>query len=52
MNLSQNKNAVDWTEFVAACVDLSDPKMEPCILTIFQGADKAWRVAKRSWRLA
>eukprot|EP00913_Durusdinium_trenchii_P013275 g12459.t1 len=40
MNLSQNKNAVDWTEFVAACIDLGNPKIEPCIQMIFHNADK------------
>eukprot|EP00437_Effrenium_voratum_P002449 CAMPEP_0181439584 /NCGR_PEP_ID=MMETSP1110-20121109/22506_1 /TAXON_ID=174948 /ORGANISM="Symbiodinium sp., Strain CCMP421" /LENGTH=845 /DNA_ID=CAMNT_0023563319 /DNA_START=49 /DNA_END=2583 /DNA_ORIENTATION=+ len=40
MNLSQNKNAVDWTEFVAACIDLGNPKLEPCIQMIFLNADK------------
>lgn len=40
MNLSQNKNAVDWTEFVAACIDLGSPTIEPCIQMIFQTADK------------
>jgi len=40
MNLSQNKNAVDWTEFVAACIDLGNPKLEPSIHLIFHNADK------------
>lgn len=40
MNLSQNKNAVDWTEFVAACIDLGSPTIEPCIQMIFKTADK------------
>lgn len=40
MNLSQNKNAVDWTEFVAACIDLGSPTIEPCIQMFFQTADK------------
>ncbi|CAE7684113.1 CPK4 [Symbiodinium pilosum] len=40
MNLSQNKNAVDWTEFVAACIDLGNPKLEPSIHLIFHNADR------------
>ncbi|CAE8626550.1 unnamed protein product [Polarella glacialis] len=39
MNLSQNKAAVDWTEFVAACVDLSRPELESAIWDIYRNAD-------------
>ena len=39
MNLSQDKAAIHWTEFVAACIDLSLPEFEPKIFKIFQDAD-------------
>mmetsp|Transcript_22793 Transcript_22793/g.53697 ORF Transcript_22793/g.53697 Transcript_22793/m.53697 type:complete len:825 (+) Transcript_22793:69-2543(+) len=39
MNLSQDKDAINWTEFVAACIDLSQPEFEPKIFKIFQDAD-------------
>ncbi|CAE8717481.1 unnamed protein product, partial [Polarella glacialis] len=39
MNLSQDKAAVDWTEFVAACVDLSRPELESTIWDIYRNAD-------------
>lgn len=40
MNMSQNKAAVDWTEFVAACIDLSKPHFQPAIWNIFKAADR------------
>lgn len=40
MNMSQNKTAVDWTEFVAACIDLSNTNFQPAIWNIFKAADK------------
>ena len=40
MNLSQDKAGIHWTEFVAACIDLSLPEFEPKIFKIFQDADK------------
>eukprot|EP00930_Biecheleria_cincta_P002591 TRINITY_DN103599_c0_g1_i1.p1 TRINITY_DN103599_c0_g1~~TRINITY_DN103599_c0_g1_i1.p1 ORF type:complete len:930 (-),score=176.91 TRINITY_DN103599_c0_g1_i1:81-2870(-) len=40
MNMSQSKAAVDWTEFVAACIDLSKPDFQPAIWQIFKAADK------------
>jgi len=40
MNISQNKAAVDWTEFCAACIDLSKTKFQPAIWNIFKAADK------------
>jgi len=39
MNLSQDKAAIHWTEFVAACIDLSLPEFEPKVFKIFQDAD-------------
>ena len=39
MNLSQDKATIHWTEFIAACIDLSQPEFEPKIFKIFQDAD-------------
>eukprot|EP00930_Biecheleria_cincta_P022526 TRINITY_DN16440_c0_g1_i2.p1 TRINITY_DN16440_c0_g1~~TRINITY_DN16440_c0_g1_i2.p1 ORF type:complete len:770 (-),score=142.67 TRINITY_DN16440_c0_g1_i2:29-2338(-) len=40
MNMSRNKAAVDWTEFVAACIDLGKTNFQPAIWSIFKAADK------------
>jgi len=40
MNMSQNKGTIDFTEFVAACIDLSDKKFEPVLLRKFSAADE------------
>lgn len=40
MNMNKDTAAVDWTEFVAACIDLSKTDFQPAILNIFKTADK------------
>eukprot|EP00930_Biecheleria_cincta_P029381 TRINITY_DN2044_c0_g1_i1.p1 TRINITY_DN2044_c0_g1~~TRINITY_DN2044_c0_g1_i1.p1 ORF type:complete len:891 (+),score=176.17 TRINITY_DN2044_c0_g1_i1:67-2673(+) len=40
MNLSQDKASVHWTEFVAACIDLSQPEFREKVYAIFKGVDE------------
>eukprot|EP00931_Biecheleriopsis_adriatica_P043760 TRINITY_DN25006_c0_g2_i1.p1 TRINITY_DN25006_c0_g2~~TRINITY_DN25006_c0_g2_i1.p1 ORF type:complete len:541 (+),score=109.48 TRINITY_DN25006_c0_g2_i1:170-1792(+) len=40
MNLSQDNDSVEWTEFRAACIDLSQPEFEERIFKAFQSADE------------
>eukprot|EP00933_Yihiella_yeosuensis_P033454 TRINITY_DN27155_c0_g1_i1.p1 TRINITY_DN27155_c0_g1~~TRINITY_DN27155_c0_g1_i1.p1 ORF type:complete len:868 (+),score=158.08 TRINITY_DN27155_c0_g1_i1:76-2679(+) len=40
MNMAQSeKNTVDWSEFVAACIDLSQKELAPVVWGIFAGID-------------
>eukprot|EP00931_Biecheleriopsis_adriatica_P043762 TRINITY_DN25006_c0_g3_i1.p1 TRINITY_DN25006_c0_g3~~TRINITY_DN25006_c0_g3_i1.p1 ORF type:complete len:268 (+),score=64.40 TRINITY_DN25006_c0_g3_i1:53-805(+) len=40
MNLSHDNDSVEWTEFRAACIDLSQPEFEERIFKTFQRSDE------------